>query len=401
MDDIDTDGISHILTLRYDPRAKSHLPHIGWRDIADDAQDIQHTVEQKTKAGIADFIGSRKPKSISLALSGGVDSNLALILIREMYPDMKIRCISFGFSHDDPDIDGASETARKYDADFESFVLDNFFSNLPRQIHTIKEPKMNYYWYFVAEKAKRHSDILVTGDGGDELFGGYVFRYKKYQDAFKPDFGWRERVLLYLKCHNRDWVDDQEEMFGTAAKFTWDAIHQTLRPFFDNPLDPLKQVFLADYNGKLMHDWTPSHDKIYSHFDMCGFSPFLNDDLLRYSFTVPTRYKYDKDTGIGKIILRRILKDRGHTISESKRGFTPNYYTFWRNHGKKNVQRFLLGESHIVRECLISAEWIKNAIHIVEQNGDIRYMNRLLQVVSFEIWYRLFVSRDMDASFTL
>ena len=32
--------------------------------------------------------------------------------------------------------------------------FENFYNNLPKQISIIKEPKINYYWYFVAEKAK-------------------------------------------------------------------------------------------------------------------------------------------------------------------------------------------------------------------------------------------------------
>ena len=41
--------------------------------------------------------------------------------------------------------------------------------------------------------------------------------------------------------------------------------------FFDNSLQPVNQVFLADYNGKLMYDWIPCIEKIYSYFKITGF----------------------------------------------------------------------------------------------------------------------------------
>ncbi|MBI1658497.1 MAG: asparagine synthase [Thaumarchaeota archaeon] len=390
-----------ILTLRYAPNSKITLPSIKISDITSSPQDVQKIVEKKIKANIVRFIDSRKPRRISLALSGGVDSMLALVLIRELFPDLKIQCISFGFTPEDPDILAASVAAQKYNADFESFLLDNFYSNLPKQISIVGEPKTNYYWYSVAEKAKQYSDILVTGDGGDELFAGYTFRYKAYLEAFRPECTWLDRVKLYLNCHNRDWVDDQDEMFGPAINFSWNSIYENLRQFFDNSLQPLQQVCIADYHGKLARDWVPAHEKIYSALGMSGFSPFLNNDLIRHSFTIPMTEKYSSMLNVGKITLRKILHDKNCSVDVGKRGFTPNLMMFWNNHGKGFVTQFLLDDSRVITGGLISKKWVQRALETVDKRHDIRYMNKLLHIVGFEVWYRLFVSKDMSPSTTL
>ena len=143
-----------ILTLRYAPNSKITLPSIKISDITSSPQDVQKIVEKKIKANIVRFIDSRKPRRISLALSGGVDSMLALVLIRELFPDLKIQCISFGFTPEDPDILAASVAAQKYNADFESFLLDNFYSNLPKQIFNCRRTQDELLLVFRSRKSQ-------------------------------------------------------------------------------------------------------------------------------------------------------------------------------------------------------------------------------------------------------
>lgn len=393
--------IKNIMTLRYDPRAPSdELPQIRPCDVSDGASDVRHNVEKRIKSNISDFISKNKPRRISLALSGGTDSILSLLLTREEFPELKIQCVSFGFSRDDEDVTTAAEMARRYDADFEACFLDNWLSTLPKQISIVGEPKTNYYWHAVAKKAREYSDVLVTGDGGDELFAGYTFRYKKYLESARQDDGWKCRAKSYLNCHNRDWVDDQDEMFGPAINFSWGPIYGLLRRFFDNRLDPLQQVFLADYHGKLLCDWLPSHARIYSHLGLKSLTPFLSRDLVRYAFTIPLRQKYDCTSNVGKTILREILASRGCDLKPGKKGFTPNYDVFWRVHGRNFVTSMLSEKSRVIDCGLISGRWVGRALSKVDADGDIRYMTRLLHVASLEVWYRLFISGDMDPSHT-
>ena len=382
-----------MLTLRYDPYSEITLPNLG-PDVFEKPAD-RNAAEDALKSAITGFVNARRPGRVALALSGGVDSTLALILLRELFPGLKVSCVSAGFAPDDPDVSAARETARVCDADFESLELGDFMHDLPRQVYVVGEPKTNYYWYAVAKAARLHSGILVTGDGADELFAGYVFRYGAYLQEFRAGMGWRERVSLYMRCHNRDWVPDQAEMFGPAAGFSWESIRESLRRFFDNALGPLEQVWLADYHGKLARDWVPSHGRIYDSLGMTGFSPFLAEHVIRNSFGVPAREKYDRRRNVGKIMLRDMLAARNHSLGTGKRGFTPDLLRFWDAHGRGYAETYLLGDSRTVDAGLVSGEWVRRAM---ARAHDIRYVNRLLHLVGLEVWYRVHVSGEMGAS---
>ncbi|HJU14358.1 MAG TPA: asparagine synthase C-terminal domain-containing protein [Candidatus Nitrosotalea sp.] len=394
-DAVDLDLVRNVLTLRYDPTKKNtFLPNLGWKDaVPEPASATSEDVETRLKGIIKNFVNREKPASITLALSGGIDSLLMLTLFREVFPDMKITCLSAGFSENDEEVNSAREIARHFGTDFETLILDNFLDNLPQQIAIVGEPKWHYYWFYVAQKAKRFSDILVTGDGGDELFGGYVFRYKQYLDTIKPGDGWAARASTYLQCHNRDWVDDQEKMFGPAARFDWKGIYNLLRGHFDNQLGSLEQVLLADYGGKLTYDWVPALDKIHSHFDMKGFSPMLDHDLIRFAFHVPVEKKYDRSKNLGKLPLREILGKKKFKSEFNKKGFSPDLSAFWKNHGKNLIRTYLGEDSRTVKNQLINKDWIPAALDRSEK--DIRYVTKLLSVLALEVWYRLTISLEL------
>ena len=384
-------NFQHLLTLRYDPDVKSTIPVMTSKDVTSFADNIVENTESIIKQKLMNFIDKANPKRISITMSSGVDSTLVLVLLRELYPDIKITGICYGFTGNNVEAEETEKLASKYDVDFVNPIIDNIFENLPKQMLIVQEPKTNLYWYDVVEKAKQYSDILLTGDGADELFGGYIFRYSKLHNLKYTTS--HHRIWSYLGCHNRDWVDDQNKIFGNKISFSWDNIFKTLQPHFDNSLNYLDQVFLADYNGKLMHDWIPTYDKIYSHLNMRSFSPFLNTDLIKFSFTIPHDKKYDKTNNVGKIILRNILNKRKIQVSTKKLGFSPNLLCFWDDYGKE-IAKYYLSSSKLIKDDWINAAWMESAL-VKACNKDIRYINKILQMIAFEIWYRIFITKEM------
>jgi asparagine synthase (glutamine-hydrolysing) len=391
------DNIPYILTLRYIPTNEYLLPQMNWTNYDNKIQEnYSQKVELLLKDSIKKFFQKHNPKKIAIALSGGVDSILTLTLTKELFPDIPITAISFGFDEDDTDVQQARMIAEKFNIDFESTIFKNFMNNLPEQISIIKEPKFNYYWYEVAKKGKEKANILLTGDGSDELFGGYIFRYSKYLKLIKTSFSWREKVKAYLECHNRDWVPDQHEIFGNKIKFSWEKIYNIFRKYFDNNLNVLDQVFLSDYMGKLMFDWMPCYKKIYDHIELKGFSPMLNPTLINYTSRIPSQAKYDVKNNVGKLILREILRRKNIQIDSSKKGFGPNLLSFWNSFGSEIISCYLR-DSRIVANGWISQEWIDKSIIRTHESNDIRYINKLLHITSFEIWCRLFVTNEMKS----
>ena len=395
---IDPDAITNILTLRYNPNINSKLPTLVWNDFLPKySHDESETTEILLKNSIKNFVEQKKLKKTSFAISGGIDSVLSLSCFRELYPELKITCIFAGFDEKEDEAKEAENISNYYNCDFKKIKLENFLSNLPEQISIIKEPKWHYYWLFLAKEAKKYSNTLISGDGGDELFGGYVFRYKKFLELTNKSVTWKNKTKAYLECHNRDWVEDQSAMFGHKAKFQWNKIHQNFFKYFNNPLTKLEQVFLADYNGKLKCDWIPALNKIHKHLEIDGFSPFLNRKLIKFSAKLDLDKKYDFKTNTGKLPLRKILEKKKIKLNNSKIGFSPNLPQFWKNHGMELIDRYLF-ESRIAKDGWINQDWIIKSYAKSIKNNDIRYINKLLSILSFEIWYRLFITKEIKKS---
>ena len=85
-----------------------------------------------------------------------------------------------------------------------------------------------------------------------------------------------ERIKSYLNCHERDWVPDQEKLFNKKIQFSWNEIFQLLKPNFDNKLSLLNQVYLADFNGKLLFNMIPLYRKFHDHFKVKYIAPILS-----------------------------------------------------------------------------------------------------------------------------
>lgn len=395
-----------MLTLRYDPtiEIKSSVPKLASDQIQIKRNKIYPSskdIEKELRAIINNNISKHNPNTISLALSTGVDSNLMLSLLRDEYPNLDIKCISVSFDDETDEATYAKTIAESKDTDFYNVTVDNSLKDLPFLISIVKEPRWNLYQYYFIEKSKQFSNILFTGDGGDELFGGYTFRYAKFLRLLHEGNDWKQRVSHYLECHERDWVPDQEKIFGENIRFDWSSIHSLLKDYFDNNLDPLDQVFLADYNGKLIYDFVPTNDKFFSHLGVTGISPILDNKIIDMSLKIPPSVKFDKETGTGKIPLREILSGLdSKNISDTKIGFGMDLKKLWISSAKEIVMSTLSNAS-IFRDKIISRDFYDRSIKRIEETGDLRYISKMLQLLSLEIWYKMFITFEISAKSSL
>jgi asparagine synthase (glutamine-hydrolysing) len=275
-------------------------------------------------------------------------------------------------------------------------------SELPKALSIIKLPFWDVHWFYVVKKANQLSKVLVSGDGGDELFGGYTFRYEKFLANHKPSFSPLEKTRLYLDCHQRDWVPDQDKMFGKNAKFSWNEIHQQISIHFDNSLSPLNQVFLADFNGKLLYNWIPLNKSFHDYFGVRSLSPMLSDELISYATHLAPVAKYNNEKKVGKIPLRELLSKHvpKELISSEKHGFSVNTVNLWKADGEEFCERFLLN-GRTIEDGWINGEWVNTKLSQLKSNQDVRYVNKFLGLLAFEIWYRIFITKEMKPDTTL
>lgn len=384
--------IANILTLRYNP-VSSNLK-LQWDEFIPKKVpvDILKTIQQVISKTLS--INLKNCDKVSISLSSGIDSTLVLALLRRTFPDIKIESLSVTFADSIDESPAAIKIAERFGTNHHVLYMDNFLQFLPKEISIAKLPFWDLHWYHVVKKVKSLSAVFLSGDGGDELFGGYTFRYQKFLSLLKPNSSSLDKVKIYLNCHERDWVPDQEKIFGTRSKFSWKKIYRLLEPYFSNSLPPLSQVFLADYNGKLIYNMLPLYDEFHKYFKIKYVAPILSKELISLSTHIPSELKYNPEINTGKIPLRQILEkfDLKQLVTYKKQGFSVDTINLWKSIGKKICKHYL-DSARIVRDGWINPYWIEK--HIDKNDLDVRYINKFLGLLAFEIWYRLFVTKEM------
>jgi asparagine synthase (glutamine-hydrolysing) len=198
--EIDLQALDHYLSFLYAPPDRSmfkgvrKLPpghFLSWQDGRATLTRYWAISAQETFTGtptdaaaclrqvLADAVRSHLISDVPLGafLSGGVDSSLVVGLMAEA-SDRPVKTFSIGF--DDPQFDElehARTVAAHFGTDHHEFVVrPDGLSILDRLIQHFDEPFADASaiptWY-VSEIARRHVTVVLSGDGGDELFGGY------------------------------------------------------------------------------------------------------------------------------------------------------------------------------------------------------------------------------------
>jgi len=383
------DSIKSILTLRYDNTQTPIIPKLTSRDLIKKENFSIENIHSQLISYLQKQIPNDYSKPISISLSGGVDSSLLLCILKESFPDNQIDAISIKFSDSVDETETASQIAKKVGVNHHIVEVDNYLEKLSDAISITKLPFWDIHWYYIVENAKHFSNYLVSGDGGDELFGGYIFRYSKFLSKIHPNSTVNDKIQAYLSCHERDHVPDQDDIFTKKMEFNWQVIYDKLVPFFDNELSPLEQVFLADYNGKLLYNFSIVNNSLAKSFNIQSITPLLFPELIQKSMKINSTQKYDSLSNVGKLPLRKILEKFGinDLILKQKQGFSVNTKNLWKNYGLTMANDYL-SDAKIIQDGWVNRDWIQSNLN--DQNIDIRHINKLLGLLAFEIWYRQF-----------
>jgi len=391
------ESIKQILTLRYSTNLETSSQKLVPEDFeTKQITNPENVIEQSIRKSISTELDSNS-KKIGISLSSGIDSTLVLALLRKEFPSTDIESISVKFSESIDETDVSKKISEKFDTNHHILEIDNFLEELPKAISIVKQPFWDLHWYYLVKKMKNLTNVFLSGDGGDELFGGYTFRYKKFLELTNENSNTKEKIISYLNCHERDWIPDQELIFGNECKFNWEEIYQILEPYFNNSLSNLTQVFLADYNGKLLHNMQPLYSSIHEHFDIQNITPIQNNQSIKLSCQIPNSMKYDYKTNSGKILLRHLVEkfDIKNLISSKKQGFSVNTVNMWNSYGKMIFLHYF-DKSRLIEDKILNLNWIEKYVN--KSTIDVRYVNKLLGILALEIWYRLFITQDLNSN---
>ena len=70
-----------------------------------------------------------------------------------------------------------------------------------------------------------------------------------------------------------------------------------------------------------------------------------------------------------------------------------------KKNGKKICNSYIMQkDSNIFQQKLINYDWDLDAVEKIENDGDIRYLNRIISILALEIWYRIFILKEIKSS---
>jgi asparagine synthase (glutamine-hydrolysing) len=250
-------------------------------------------------------VHQRSDVPYGLFLSGGIDS-AAIATLMARLNERPVTAFTCGFEAPGArDERGQAErVARALDLDWRETRFDeaDFWRILPKVAWALDDPTTDYATlptYKLAEAAKDTLTVVLTGEGGDELFGGYG----RYRRALRPAWlGGRP-------------AEPRPDDPGALAR--WRAEARAPKE-----LSRLQQAQGADVATWLPNDLLLKLDRCLMAHGLEGRTPFLDREVAAFAFPLPDRFKVRGR--YGKWLLRKWL-ERACPAAEPwarKQGFT-------------------------------------------------------------------------------
>lgn len=361
-------------------------------------------------------------------LSGGLDS-AAVVALMAQETSHQIKTFSIGFK----DIPSFDETrfARMVQAHFvtehhEFMVEPNVIEMLDDLVWYYDQPfgdSSAIPTYLVSRLARDYVTVVLTGDGGDELFAGYErFRAARLATTYSlvPEAAHRaiggvlerlpestgysdvvrntsrfvraarlplaEQYLSWVRYTSADWI---MALMGHSHE---EKIREHYGSLFMAPpqeeqkLDVVSQLLDVNIRTYLSGDLLVKVDRMSMASSLEARSPFLDHQLLQFAANIPSSLKLKR--GSSKYILKRalrgILPDR--IIERRKHGFGVPVGTWFREQLAGYARDVLLNKQSMHRN--IFSHPAVEAMLQVHQSGKADLGNALWSLLTFELWMR-------------
>ena len=278
-------------------------------------------------------------------LSGGVDSSLVVAIMSKLRA-APVKTFSVGFHEENfNELPYANEVARIYGTDHHPLILNpDIGSILPRLVRHYGEPYADpsaIPSFFVCEAARQHVTVVLNGDGGDELLGGYPrYRLENYavrasqmlggsiaaerlgslapylSSARNPFMRAGGRLLQRLfhpelasvVAYNALWNDGIRKEL--VPSYAGDAVNawrrHWLRDASKHAGHPVDRMLYFDNHTYLPDDLLAKIDIASMHCSLEARSPLLDQDVIEYCSTLPADMKVRN--GNGKYLLKRLAE---------------------------------------------------------------------------------------------
>lgn len=374
-------------------------------------------------------------------LSGGLDSSSVVAAMAEVSM-AKIKTFSVGLKgQPESELPFARLIAERFKTDHTEIIIEpNVIEILPQLVRQFEEPFFDNAavpTMVMAKETKKHVTVVLTGDGGDELFGGYsnhsFFRQlKRYQKL--PDFIYKTvlpsitgifanskglKKLFYrteLLSHPlyQAYVDyyaiwkkelKQSHFYLTKDDLYTDELKQKINLDLSEKLmsqwmgdgivkkyGDMNRSMLADIVGRLGDNYLMKVDFASMIYALENRAPFLDHRLVQLALSLPEKYKV-KD-GEVKWIWKQIVKDKipNAIIARRKAGFGIPIGAWMRNELYDYVRGNLVKSESALYRYFNKAAIVK----LLEDHkkGVADYSNHLWCLLLLDSWLNIFFTYD-------
>ncbi len=291
--------------------------------------------------------------------------------------------------------------------------------SLPKVVYHLEDLRigMSYPNYYISRLASKFVKVCLQGTGGDELFGGYPWRYYRvFNSLSKEDF-----FDNYYDFWQRLVSDDEK-----VNLFKKEVLKQI---DISSPKNVFKRVFT--FNDKLKFDKPQDHINNSLYFEIKTFLsslflvgdklsmangleerfPFMDNDLVDYAMKLPVEFKLgnlkneikriDENKEIkrkiytehndGKNILRKAMEDYipKAIMERKKQGFSAPDENWYRGENANYIREILLNEETISTRY-IRKDFIQKIVN-EHLNEDKNHRLLIWSFLSFEWWCRIFL----------
>jgi asparagine synthase (glutamine-hydrolysing) len=374
---------------------------------------------------------------LGMFLSGGIDSSAIAAVMSGMVSD-PVKTFSVAFAEREAnELSYARLVAERFKTDHHETIVSpaDFFDALPRLVWHEDEPlahPSSVALYFVSRLAAKHVKVVLTGEGSDEMLGGYERYYKTiYNLALAPAYqklttagmrralqGGIEGLALDSRVRHklrRTFLclppDIESLYFDNFAVFTrsmqGDLLtpeareragriepYRDMRRYFDtggSRRSLLNRMLYADTKTYL-HELLMKQDQMSMAASIESRVPFLDHRLVEFTARLPQHLKLRRGWTT-KYILRRSMKDLlpAPILSRKKMGFPVPVGAWLRGAYRGIVEEYVLSQRAAARG-LFDPAYVRElaARHQAGEN----HTERLWSLVNVEIWLRQFMDGE-------
>jgi asparagine synthase (glutamine-hydrolysing) len=402
---------------------KENLSEIEWVE----------RIDATLRAAVAERLIADVP--IGTFLSGGVDSSIVTSMMADI-SGKQITTISIGFQEEDyNELKYARQVARKWNTDHHEYVVEPAsVIRLPHIIHQFGEPFADHSalpCYILSKIARQHATVVLTGDGGDEGFGGYesarvfsLYPYLKYLAGrpmlsiarrlrnAKTDSNTIKRKLHWLteiySSKNGNYPFDpvgtrnfrflRDQLFASNLREV--ASQEKLDELYTavwnsrNTIDWADRSFLLDFERKLPDVFLTKVDVTTMAHSLEARSPFLDYRLLELAARIPSSIKINARQA--KWLLKKVAEKYvpKEVIYRRKQGFAVPLDAWFRNELYDLAETLLLSKNALQRGCF-QPEGVRKMLSD-HRHAKCAHGQRIWSMLILELWFRIFVDRDMS-----